>query len=107
MNPRDRRLRLRKSTVRNLNPGNASAVKGGTIQLETKKTSENMQCGTMQGPGCVTNYLCDPSEGFTCPLLWTCDDCPGGTGETCGTCDQTCFTCDQATCPGASCNPCN
>ena len=88
MNPRDRRLRLRKSTVRHLEPGNAAAVRGGTVQLETKKTSENMPCGTINGPGCVVTDQTD----FTCPELWTCD-----------TCYDTCH--NNGTAYGASCEP--
>jgi len=36
MNPRERKLRLRKSTVRDLNPEVASRAFGGTVELDTK-----------------------------------------------------------------------
>jgi hypothetical protein len=85
MNPRDRRLRLRKSTVVNLNPNLASGARGG-IWLEPSgfactwgedSCGCTAGCGTAGcsdtcGNGCTHYPNCPPSG--TC-LDW---DCPIG-----------------------------
>ena len=95
MNPRDRRLRLRKSTVRNLNPGSASAARGGTVHFDTKNPTENTNCVNTYGQvTCLSGANCPASEGFTCELAWTCNACH----ETGGDCDTLNVTCDQTQC---------
>jgi hypothetical protein len=75
MNPRDKRLRLRKSTVRGLNPSHAADAKGGTVRFDKKTATDDTNCFlTYNQVGCES-YLCNESEGFTCPMLWTCDTC--------------------------------
>lgn len=92
MNPRDRRLRLRKNTVRNLNPHSAAVVRGGTVHLDTKNPSENMACGTLKGPGCISYGCTTDQTGFTCVYYETCVTC---NATECGTCDaaNTCVSC--------------
>jgi hypothetical protein len=94
MNPRDRRLRLRKSTVRGLGPSHAAEARGGTVKFDKKTTTDDTNCFlTYNQVGCES-YLCNNSEGFTCDLAWTCNTCH----ETGGDCDTLNVTCDQTQC---------
>jgi len=75
MNPRDRKLRLRKTTVRGLNEESASNVRGGTIILSMficpKPNPEPIDTA-----GASCEYLCTN--------LWTdCPVCPTGTLAAC------------------------
>ena len=82
MNPRDRRLRLCKSTVRNLMANGAAQVLGGAVKFDTKGDTEYETCGqptdgleacTATCFGTCPNSAC---EDFTCPceLSRTCND---------------------------------
>jgi hypothetical protein len=73
MNPRDRRLRLRKSTVRNLTEGAAARVQGGKERtvIPQEDEDDDTVAGTCGATAC----------GGTCGEL-TChctDTCPNAT----------------------------
>lgn len=96
MNPRDRRLRLHKNTVRNLSApdaGRAQGGTGGTVDLDTKDPSMradctvycggnsgelsckscNVSCGGTCDLACQYETYIDPCETFTCPRQTLCD----------------------------------
>lgn len=77
MNPRDRRLRLRKSTVVNLNPNLASGARGGKTILEPS----GYACSYDDQLSCFCSNTC-----HTCNN--TCAGCPGGTQFSCNTCPE-------------------
>jgi hypothetical protein len=69
MNPRDRRLRLRKSTAVNLNPATASEARGGIV---------------------ISGYACSWED--TCYCSWACTS-----NQTCWTCPAP-SVCQNVTC---------
>jgi hypothetical protein len=92
MNPRERKLRLRKTTIRNLDAVMASVANGGTVELNDMSALWTCTCFF-----CPKESL-DPDMG-----------CGGGTGS-CG-CPETraytnCIYCQSnaATCPNVGCN---
>jgi hypothetical protein len=81
MNPRDRRLRLRKSTVSKLNPDSASHARGGVEIVPSgffctyEETCLTCACPTNTCPRNCLTYLytdCDPScdtcADWNCPI---------------------------------------
>ena len=80
MNPRDRRLRLRKSTVRDLTAKGATLAFGGAVKFATKGDTEYATCGEYSDPqeGCTATCLgtCPNSacEQFTCPCEVSAND---------------------------------
>lgn len=65
MNPLDRLLRLRKSTVLNLDPSSASTVRGGKILVDTNS----------EWPICEdTTEGCSHHCSEACPTHWECTD---------------------------------
>jgi len=86
MNPRDRRLRLRRSTIRDLTPSKAAHVQGGAKYLATKTQSEE---------ACP-----EPTGGCTATCGTACHTDCGGGGFTCITCGE--YSCDDTcTCAGS------
>ena len=97
MNPRDRKLRLRRSTVRNLTTDLASQVKGAVVIApldslifecpETRAFTNCDWCG-------ATIQTCAGTCGGSC--VDTCHNTCGGTCTSCG--DPLCYTYFDHTC---------
>jgi hypothetical protein len=90
MNPRDRKLRLRKTTVRNLTQSRASQARGGVLEKWLAPIdSDGFFCTEADCPTYVPSFCatCDP---FACAseLVPTCLSCH--CTETCETHCQTC-----------------
>jgi len=84
MNPRDKKLRLRKTTVSSLAPNDGSQVKGG-IELQYDPEATNYIGCTLQ---CSGNMGCPCTRAFT-----NCAAC-GDSGQTCyNTCHVSCMSC--------------
>jgi hypothetical protein len=102
MNPRDRRLRLRKSTVLNLNPDGAMQARGGAKDFGPKTETEHTTCDPTEGctETCFESCIRSRCPELTCP-------CEVSLGGTCNV-DNTCYTCpDVWTCVTChTCPPC-
>lgn len=100
MNPRERRLRLHKSTVRDLTPRHASQARGGAIVFGTKTDTEQTNCTEPTG-GCTAtcNTACktDCNGGYTCLTCgeYSCDATCTCAGTCQGSCETvcTCYSC--------------
>jgi len=91
MNPRDRKLRLQKTTVRNLLPGNANRARGGYIILQTKDPSIEACRVSDAANHCLDTYV-DCAEPTRLPT--NCYD------TEVYTCAGSCMGCDTMTeCP--------
>jgi len=109
MNPRDRKLRLRKSTLRDLSPAQSPQVRGGR-DLQTASAgvilcSDYFDCGpqttdpqTAQFTNCVK---CQPSVHGTCAACPTLIACPSYDGAGC---TQFFTNCQEYGCTGAECS---
>ena len=91
MNPLERKLRLRKTTVRDLNPEVASRAQGGIKfgTLSMIPTCSIVFCpASDDGQGCTAPSGACPSAGnTTCPQCPTYIDCPTDDPE-----NPSCFT---------------
>ena len=97
MNPRERKLRLRKTTVQRLNPDAASIARGGTIDFDDgsigfictliKCPTNSQQVGTCPGPAP------DPEPG---PGTDGCEETRAFTN--CLYCESFVHTCVNMTC---------
>jgi hypothetical protein len=92
VNPRDRKLRLRKTTIRNLDAAVASRANGGAVDFNDMSAVWTCTC-------------------FFCPQSQEVEACGGGTVGSVGDCPETraftnCFECQSyvATCPNKGCN---
>ena len=94
MEPRHRKLRLRKNTLRDLTPQDASAARGGAWELDTKNT-ENILCSLECTETCTCDDACRTKAFSNC--FNTCYDthCDTVTCYTrCGTCPvNSCYGC--------------
>ena len=90
MNPRNKKLRLQRTTIRNLTASTAEQVVGGSIHISTKDESEMKMCDPTGQVGCSVSC-------FESCLHTACGGCYPETEETCfQTCDYTCMEpCDS------------
>lgn len=102
MNPHDRKLRLRRSTVRNLTPSEVALVRGAdSVVFDTKNGSENVTaCQTNAcTEGCETAFTCQET---TCAVSncdpYTCIHETGIQGCTIYRCETD--VCQSQTCTG-------
>jgi hypothetical protein len=100
MDPRNRKLRLLKNTVRNLTPSAASRAVGGAKQIQPGDDSAG-------GWECGWTWWCSAGCTGTCTQDTACQTAAFtnccGTATCNGTCATDC-TCDGATC--TMCGPC-
>ena len=90
MNPRDRRLRLSRTTVRDLMPTAARQARGGTMHLDTKNTQGHCNTGYSNSP-----EYCHNTIGVdTCDATYCLNDCEDTAYFSC---IETCF-CTEETC---------
>ena len=94
MNPQSRKLRLHKSTVRNLTPDHAAHAQGG-VYLQPKPSVGD--CDVEVTAGCVT-ARCITGPKNTCELSG-CDLMPTG----CECDDESIYVCESRNCTANGC----
>jgi hypothetical protein len=88
MNPGNRKLRLKKSTVRNLNPEDSSRARGGLVKPVPKDTGGGGSGGFFCTLGCTGTCTCD--DACATRAFTNCEYC-----NTLNSCITVCMSCND------------